>query len=84
MIRIFANIAAGHIVILSFVFLIFVFGEKSASGGWVFSPVSMVFAIFMNAMELLVAFLQAYVFTLLTAMYIGACVEEPHHAEQHL
>ena len=81
MIRIFANIAAGHIVILSFVCLIFVFGSTSAAGGWGFSPISMLFALFMNAMELLVAFLQAFVFTLLTAMYIGACVEEPHHAE---
>jgi len=83
MIRLFANIAAGHIVILSFVCLIFVFGSSSDAGGWGFSPVSMAFAIFMNAMELLVAFLQAYVFTLLTAMYIGACLEEPHHAEHH-
>lgn len=83
MIRLFANIAAGHIVILSFVCLIFVFGSSSDAGGWGFSPVSMAFAIFMNAMELLVAFLQAYVFTLLTAMYIGSCVEEPHHAEHH-
>ena len=83
MIRIFANIAAGHIVILSFVCLIFVFGSKSDAGGWGFSPVSMAFALFMNAMELLVAFLQAFVFTLLTAMYIGSCLEEPHHAEHH-
>ncbi|TAL59722.1 MAG: ATP synthase F0 subunit A [Bacteroidetes bacterium] len=83
MIRLFANIVAGHIVILSFVCLIFVFGAGSDAGGWGFSPVSMAFAIFMNCMELLVAFLQAYVFTLLTAMYIGSCVEEPHHAEHH-
>jgi len=85
MIRIFANIAAGHIVILSFVCLIFVFGDSGLKpgAGWGFSPVSMAFALFMNAMELLVAFLQAYVFTLLTAMYIGTCLEEPHHAESH-
>ena len=81
MIRIFANIAAGHIVILAFVCLIFVFAGSSDAGGWGFSPVSMAFALFMNAMELLVAFLQAFVFTLLTAMYIGSCLEEPHHAE---
>lgn len=83
MVRLFANIAAGHIVILSFVCLIFVFGSGSEAAGWGFMPVSMIFALFMNAMELLVAFLQAYVFTLLTAMYFGACVEEPHHAEHH-
>ena len=81
LIRIFANIAAGHIVILSFVCLIFVFSGSGEAGGWGFSPVSMAFALFMNAMELLVAFLQAFVFTLLTAMYIGACVEDPHHEE---
>ncbi len=83
MIRIFANIAAGHIVILAFVCLIFVFGSSSDAGGWGFSPVSMAFSLFMNAMELLVAFLQAFVFTLLTAMYIGTCLEEPQHAEHH-
>lgn len=83
MIRIFANIAAGHIVILSFICLIFVFSYKSEAGAWGFAPVSMVFALFMYAMELLVAFLQAFVFTLLTAMYIGSCVEEPHHEETH-
>lgn len=78
MIRLFANVLAGHIIILSFVFLIFIFGMKGEAGGWGFAPVSMAFAIFMNAMELLVAFLQAFVFTLLTAMYIGACLEDPH------
>ncbi len=83
MIRIFANIAAGHIVILSFICLIFVFSAKGDAAGWGFSPVSMIFALFMNAMELLVAFLQAFVFTLLTALYIGSCLEEPHHAEEH-
>jgi F-type H+-transporting ATPase subunit a len=83
MVRIFANIAAGHIVILSFVCLIFVFASSSDAGGWGFAPASMAFALFMNAMELLVAFLQAYVFTLLTAMYIGSCLEEPHHANHH-
>lgn len=83
MIRIFANIAAGHIVILSFISLIFVFSAKGEAGGWGFAPVSIAFALFMYAMELLVAFLQAFVFTLLTAMYIGSCLEEPHHEETH-
>ncbi len=84
MIRLFANIAAGHIVILAFICLIFVFSSSGGdAAGWGFSIVSLIFALFMNAMELLVAFLQAYVFTLLTAMYFGSCLEEPHHAEQH-
>jgi F-type H+-transporting ATPase subunit a len=83
MVRIFANIAAGHIVILSFICLIFVFSQKGDVAGWGFSPVAMIFAMFMYAMEFLVAFLQSFVFTLLTAMYIGACVEEPRHEETH-
>ncbi|HET7818459.1 MAG TPA: F0F1 ATP synthase subunit A [Bacteroidia bacterium] len=82
MIRIFANIAAGHIVIMSFVCLIFIFGSQSEIGGWSFSPISILFSVFMNTMELLVAFLQAFVFTLLTAIYIGSCVEEAHHHEE--
>ena len=82
MVRIFANIVAGHIVITSFVCLIFIFGALSEVGGWGFSPVSVLFTLFMYAMELLVSFLQAFVFTLLTAVYIGTCVEEAHHREE--
>jgi F-type H+-transporting ATPase subunit a len=81
MIRLFANITAGHIIILSLFSLIFIF--KSFAIG----PVSVAFAIFMNCLELFVALLQAYVFTLLSAMYIGGAVEEHHHehagAEHH-
>ncbi len=73
MIRLFANITAGHIIILSLLGLIFIF--KSFAVG----PVSVAFSVFMNFLELLVAFLQAYVFTLLSAMYIGGAVEEHHH-----
>ena len=73
MIRLFANITAGHIVILSFISLIFIF--KSAA----LAPVSLAFGLFINVLELLVSILQAYIFTLLTAMYIGGAVEEHHH-----
>lgn len=74
MIRLFANITAGHIIVLSLVSLIFIF--KSV---WV-SPVSVGFVLFMYCIELLVAFLQAYVFTLLSALFIGmATHEEEHH-----
>jgi len=72
MIRLFANITAGHIVILSLISLIFIFGTI-----WV-SPVSVVFVVFMDAIELLVAFLQAYIFTLLSALFIGMAVMEHH------
>jgi F-type H+-transporting ATPase subunit a len=73
MVRLFANITAGHIVILSFISLIFIFQSV------MISPVTLAFGLFINMLELLVAILQAYIFTLLTAMYIGGAVEEHHH-----
>lgn len=76
MIRLFANITAGHIIILSLISLIFIFKSVAVS------PVTVAFGIFMNFMELFVALLQAYIFTLLTAMYIGGAVEE-HHDHDH-
>ena len=79
MIRLFANITAGHIIALSFFSLIFVFGETSAGAGYGVAIGSWAFTVFMALLELLVAFIQAYVFTFLSAMYIGAAVEEPHH-----
>lgn len=78
MIRLFANITAGHIIILSLVSLIFIFKTV-----WI-SPVSGVFVIFMSTLELLVAALQAYVFTLLSALFIGMAVaEHDHHEHEH-
>lgn len=83
MIRLFANILAGHIIALSFFSLIFIFAEMSAGLGFGVSILSVAFTVFMGFLELLVAFLQAYVFTLLSAMYFGAAVEEHHHEEKH-
>lgn len=71
-IRLFANITAGHIIILSLVSLIFIYES------FVMSPVSVLFVLFMNCLELLVAFLQAYIFTMLSALFIGMAVEEEH------
>ncbi len=79
MIRLFANILAGHIIILSFISLIFIFGEMSVGAGFGVAVFSVAFTIFMTFLELLVAFLQAYVFTLLSAMYFGAAIEEHDH-----
>ena len=78
MIRLFANITAGHIIILSFFSLIFIFGEINPVAGYGASIMSVAFVIFMSFLELLVAFLQAYVFTLLAAIYFGSAVEEEH------
>ena len=83
MIRLFANITAGHIIALAFFSLIFIFGELSTGAGFGVAVVSILFTVFMGILELLVAFLQAYVFTLLSAIYIGAAVEESHHEEHH-
>jgi len=73
MIRLFANITAGHIIILSFISLIFIFESLFIS------PLSVFFGLFMSFMELLVAILQAYIFTLLSAMYIGSAIEDHGH-----
>lgn len=72
MIRLFANITAGHIVILSLISLIFIFKTLLVS------PVSVGFVVFMDCIELLVAFLQAYIFTLLSSLFIGMAIEEHH------
>lgn len=73
MIRLFANITAGHIIMLSLVSLIFIFKSLAVA------PISVILVLFMNFMELLVAFLQAYIFTLLSALFIGLSVKEHHH-----
>ncbi len=85
MLRLFGNITGGHITVLAIVGLIFIMGQLGASiggataGGLIAFPI----LLFVNAMELFVAFLQAYVFTLLTAIFIGAAIEDHHHAEEH-
>jgi F-type H+-transporting ATPase subunit a len=79
MVRLFANILAGHINLLGFICLIFVFGNINMWVGYGFSVVSVAFAIFLFFLELLVAFIQAYVFTLLSALYFGMATEEAHH-----
>lgn len=84
MIRLFANITAGHIIALSFFSLIFVFGATSAAAGYGVSVVSIAFTVFMAFLELLVAFIQAYVFTFLSAMYIGAALEDNHEHTESL
>jgi F-type H+-transporting ATPase subunit a len=83
MIRLFANILAGHIIALSFFCLIFIFAEMSTGVGIGVAFFSVAFTVFMGMLELLVAFLQAYVFTLLAAMYFGSATEEHAHAEHH-
>lgn len=82
MIRLTANITAGHIIILAFVGLIILFGQNSAALGYGVGAGAVLFMVFMFFIELLVAFLQAYVFTLLAAIYFGDATQEHHHHEE--
>ena len=81
MVRLFANITAGHIVLLSFVGLTFIFGNmgQSVGGGILGGVVGLLLGVFMSGIELLVAFLQAFIFAILSASYIGAAVVDDHH-----
>lgn len=79
MLRLFANITAGHMVLVIFVGLIYVFAQGNWGGVLGTSIGSGLLTIFMMSIELLVAFIQAFVFTILTASYIGAATEEAHH-----
>ena len=85
-IRLFANMLAGHIIIICLVSLIFIFGSLSKGVGWGFSPISIAFAVFIYLIEVLVAFIQAFIFTNLTAVFIGQAVEGGHdeHHEENL
>lgn len=80
MIRLFANMTAGHIVILGFIVIIFILSNTlgMAVGGTV-SVFSVLFALFISLLECLVAYIQAFVFTMLSALYIGMAVETPEH-----
>lgn len=71
MIRLFANIMAGHAVILSFTCVIFLGWSMGVGYGLGLNTLSIIMLLFMNCLELLVAFIQAYVFTLLSAVFIG-------------
>ena len=79
MIRLFANISAGHIIILSLISLIFMAQSGLGTGGaFGVAPVSVLFVLFMYLIEVLVAFLQAYIFTLLTSLFIGLATIKHH------
>jgi F-type H+-transporting ATPase subunit a len=71
-VRLYANMTAGHIVILSFISLIFIFES------FLISPVAVGFALFINLLEVFIAFLQAYIFTLLTSLFMGMSIHPQH------
>jgi F-type H+-transporting ATPase subunit a len=80
-IRLFANMVAGHIIIICLISLIFIFGQLNTIAGWGASPFSIAFTVFIYMIEVLVAFLQAFIFTMLTAVFIGQAFEGEHHEE---
>jgi F-type H+-transporting ATPase subunit a len=88
-VRLFANIAAGHLMILALIGLIFILGKGGSSigAGLGIAPLTVAFGIFVFCLEVLVAAVQAYVFTLLTAVFIGQAMEDHshdhHEAEAH-
>lgn len=77
MIRLYANIVAGHIVLMSLIALMFIFNN------WIGSGLSFLLSFAISMIEILVALLQAYIFTMLSALYFGSAVEEHHHDEHH-
>ncbi len=82
-IRLFANMVAGHIIIICLISLIFIFASLNQYAGWGTSVFSIAFTIFIYFIEILVAFIQAFIFSMLTAVFIGQAFEEPHHDEAH-
>jgi F-type H+-transporting ATPase subunit a len=78
LVRLFANITAGHIVKLGFVSLIFIFSNLKPEVGFAVTPFSVLLGVFISMLELLVAFIQAFVFTLLSALFFGMSQEEAH------
>jgi F-type H+-transporting ATPase subunit a len=82
-IRLFANMIAGHIIIICLISLIFIFGNLSNGVGWGFSPISIGFTVFIYFIEILVAFIQAYIFVNLTAVFIGQAFEGSHDDTDH-
>ena len=78
MIRLFANILAGHIIAMVLFGLIFIFGAVNIYFGYSISVVSLLLTVFMTILELLVAFIQAFVFTMLSSLFIGMAVADHH------
>ncbi len=79
MVRLFANMLAGHLIIMVFISLIFIFSSSMGPAvGYAVSPLSVAFSVFIMLLDVLVSFIQAYVFTLLSAIYFGMATAEHH------
>ena len=82
-VRLFANMTAGHLVILNLIGLIFIVGGMNATAGYITSVPALLLTIFIYCLEVLVAFIQAYVFTILSALFIGMAAAEHEHDHDH-
>lgn len=82
--RLFGNMVSGHLVIVSIIGLIFIFAARIGAGvGATMIPVSIALTVFMYGLKLIVSFVQAYIFTMLSAVFIGMAVEEHEHHPEH-
>jgi F-type H+-transporting ATPase subunit a len=81
-IRLFANMVAGHIIIICLISLIFIFANLHKYAGWGTSVFSIGFTVFIYFIEILVAFIQAFIFSMLTAVFIGQAYEGEHHHDE--
>lgn len=82
MVRLFANILAGHSIVLGLTCLVFVTVKLGVAMNTSMTVVSVLFSVFINLVELLVAYIQAYVFTMLSSVFIGLALVEPHHTKE--
>ena len=84
MVRLFANILAGHIMLLGVVAVIFITAKLGPAINGSLSVIAVLFGVFMDILELLVAFIQAYVFTMLSSVFIGLSRQEPEHEHKQI
>jgi F-type H+-transporting ATPase subunit a len=82
-VRLFANMMGGHIIVLVLTLLIFIFGAFGPVATGATTVVSLMFSLFMLLLDVLVSFIQAFVFTMLSALFISLAQEEGHHSEEH-
>ena len=80
-VRLFANMMGGHMIVIVLTMLIFIFAPMGAGVAGATTVVSVLFSIFMLLIDVLVSFIQAYVFTMLSTIFISLAQEEPHHEE---
>ncbi|GDX51796.1 ATP synthase subunit a [Bacteroidota bacterium] len=83
LIRLFANMTAGHLIVLSFLSMIFIFGQMSPIAGGGISIFSIAFSTFIYLLEMLVCALQAYIFTMLSSVFISEAIAGGHDHEEH-